>query len=183
MNNINNIPSGKNAPHEIYVIIEIPAFSYPIKYEINKSFKALYVDRFIPTNMFYPCNYGFINQTLALDGDPLDVLIPTPYPIQSTSVIRCIPVGVLEMEDESGNDEKILAVPHKKITKEYKKIHDIDQISKSLKQQIIYFFENYKNLEKNKWTKVKGWKNFEEAKYIITKAINRYHIKNNNKKY
>ncbi|MBZ2279812.1 inorganic diphosphatase, partial [Buchnera aphidicola] len=92
--------AGKNIPYDIYVIIEIPAHSHPVKYEMNKKYNMLFVDRFIPTPMFYPCNYGYINQTLALDGDPLDVLVPSPYPIQSNTVIHCKPVGMLKMCDE-----------------------------------------------------------------------------------
>lgn len=174
MKNYLSIPSGKKTPDDIYGIIEIPAFSHPVKYELHKSFHMLYVDRLIPTTMFYPCNYGFINQTLSLDGDPLDILIPTPYPIQSKSIIRCVPIGLLDMEDESGSDEKIIAVPHKKITEQYKNIFDIDQLPEMLKNQITYFFQNYKNLETHKWVKIKGWKNAEKAKLEILNAINRY---------
>ncbi|VFP80978.1 Inorganic pyrophosphatase [Buchnera aphidicola (Cinara kochiana kochiana)] len=174
MKNSIQIPTGKNAPDDIYGIIEIPAFSSPIKYELHKSFQMLYVDRFIPTNMFYPCNYGFINHTLSLDGDPLDILIPSPYPLQPKSIIRCRPIGLLDMQDESGMDKKIIAVPHTKITQEYTNIHDIHQLSQLLKKQIIHFFENYKKLEKNKSVIINGWKDVEYAKLEIINSINRY---------
>ncbi|VFP83528.1 inorganic diphosphatase [Buchnera aphidicola] len=172
--NFTQIPTGKNIPDDIYGIIEIPAYSTPVKYELHKSFQMLYVDRFIPTNMFYPCNYGFINHTLSLDGDPLDVLIPSPYPLQPTSIIRCRPIGLLDMEDESGIDEKIIAVPHNKITQEYINIRNINQLPKLLKKQIVYFFKNYKKLEKNKSVKINGWKDVEYAKLEIINAVNRY---------
>ncbi|WP_075433675.1 inorganic diphosphatase [Buchnera aphidicola] len=174
MNNIINIPTGINPPHDLYGIIEIPALSYPVKYEFNKTFRMMNVDRFISTTMFYPCNYGFLNQTLSLDGDPLDVLIPSPYPIQSQSIIRCVPIGLLRMEDESGSDEKIIAVPHVTITQEYKKIVDIHQLSSLLKKQILNFFNNYKKLDTNKWVKIKNWENVETAKLEINQAITRY---------
>ncbi|VFP78040.1 Inorganic pyrophosphatase [Buchnera aphidicola (Cinara cuneomaculata)] len=177
MKNFIQVPAGKNIPDDIYGIIEIPAFSSPIKYEIHKSFQELYVDRFIPTTMFYPCNYGFINHTLSLDGDPLDILIPTPHPLQSKSIIRCRPIGLLDMQDESGKDEKIIAVPHTKITQEYTQIYDIHQLSELLKKQIIYFFEHYKKLEKNKSVIINGWKDVQCAKLEIINAIHRYQEK------
>lgn len=172
--NLNNIIAGDNIPNDIYVIIEIPSNSSPIKYEIDKKSGMLFVDRFISTPMFYPCNYGYINQTLSLDGDPLDVLVPSYYPIQSNSVIHCKPIGILNMNDESGNDAKIIAVPSKKICKEYEKINDISDISDLLKQQILHFFQYYKKLEKEKWVKIIGWGNHEEAKTEINIACNRF---------
>jgi inorganic pyrophosphatase len=108
-----NVPAGKELPEDIYVVIEIPANADPIKYEIDKDTGALFVDRFMSTAMFYPCNYGYINHTLSLDGDPVDVLVPTPYPLQPGSVIRCRPVGVLKMTDEAGEDAKLVATGNK----------------------------------------------------------------------
>ena len=142
---INKVKAGDNIPNDIYVIIEIPSNSYPIKYEIDKKSGVLFVDRFIPTPMFYPCNYGYINQTLSLDNDPLDVLVPSPYPIQSNTVIHCRPIGILKMHDEAGHDAKIIAVPNVKICEEYKNINNISDISNLLKKQIVHFFQNYKN--------------------------------------
>ena len=107
-----NVPAGKDLPEDIYVVIEIPANADPIKYEIDKESGALFVARFMSTAMFYPCNYGCINRTLSLAGDPVDVLVPTPYPLQPGSVIRCRPVGVLKMTDEAGEDAILIAVPH-----------------------------------------------------------------------
>lgn len=165
------IPAGKDAPHDIYVAIEIPANSSPIKYEIEKEFSAIMVDRFMATPMFYPANYGFIPNTLSEDGDPLDVLVITPYPVLPGSVIRCRPVGVLNMTDEAGPDAKLVAVPHDKLTTVYKEIQDVNDIPELLRQQITHFFENYKDLEDGKWVKVDGWANAEAARDAIVKSI------------
>ena len=165
-----NIPAGKNPPEDIYVAIEIPANSSPVKYELDKDMGALLVDRFMATPMFYPANYGFIPHTLADDGDPLDVLVVTPYPVQAGSVIRCRPVGVLNMEDEAGGDAKLVAVPHEKLTQLYNDVKDINDVPQLLRDQIAHFFENYKDLEKGKWVKVQGWGDAEEAKGMIVKA-------------
>ncbi len=169
--NFDHIAYGKDAPEDINVVIEIPANSSPIKYEVEKESGALLVDRFMATPMFYPANYGFIPHTLGDDGDPLDVLVITPYPVQPSSVIRCRPVGVLKMEDEAGGDEKLLAVPHDKLTTLYKEVQDIDDVPMLLREQIKHFFENYKDLEAGKWVKVDGWGNAEEAKSLILKGI------------
>lgn len=143
-----NVPAGKELPEDIYVVIEIPANADPIKYEVDKESGALFVDRFMSTAMFYPCNYGYINHTLSLDGDPVDVLVPTPYPLQPGAVIRCRPVGVLKMTDESGEDAKLVAVPHTKLSKEYDHIKDVNDLPELLKAQITHFFEHHKDLEK-----------------------------------
>ena len=156
-----NVPAGKDLPEDIYVVIEIPANADPIKYEVDKESGALFVDRFMSTAMFYPCNYGYINHTLSLDGDPVDVLVPTPYPLEPGSVIRCRPVGVLKMTDESGEDAKLVAVPHTKLSKEYDHIKDVNDLPELLKAQITHFFEHYKDLEAGKWVKVDGWDNAE----------------------
>lgn len=170
----NTIPAGKDLPNDIYVAIEIPANASPIKYEIDKDMDALLVDRFMATPMFYPANYGYINNTLADDGDPLDVLVITPYPVVPGSVIRARPVGVLKMSDEAGGDEKLLAVPHEKLTQLYNDIHDIDDVPQLLKDQIVHFFENYKDLEKGKWVKVEGWENADSARAAIIKSAAAY---------
>ena len=136
----NSIPAGKDLPNDIYVVIEIPANHSPIKYEIDKDMDALMVDRFMATPMFYPANYGYISNTLADDGDALDVLVITPYPVQPGSVIRARPVGVLNMEDEAGGDAKLLAVPHEKLTQLYNDVKDIDDVPELLRAQISHFF-------------------------------------------
>ena len=170
----NSIPAGKDLPNDIYVAIEIPANASPIKYEIDKDMDALVVDRFMATPMFYPANYGYINNTLADDGDPLDVLVITPYPVAPGSVIRSRPGGVLKMSDEAGGDEKLLAVPHEKLTQMYNDIQDIDDVPQLLKDQIVHFFENYKDLEKGKWVKVEGWENADAAREAISKSAAAY---------
>ncbi len=167
----NSIPAGKSLPDDINVIIEIPAHSTPIKYEVDKDLDALVVDRFMPTPMFYPANYGFVPNTLADDGDPLDVLVITPHPLLSGCVIRCRPVAVLQMEDESGMDEKIVAVPHSKLTPIYNDINDVGDLPQLLKEQINHFFENYKKLEKDKWVKVDKWADKKTALEMIQKAL------------
>ncbi|MFC3149507.1 inorganic diphosphatase [Litoribrevibacter euphylliae] len=170
----NNIPAGKDAPNDVFVAIEIPANHAPIKYEIEKDYDALMVDRFMATPMFYPANYGYIPQTLADDGDALDVLVVTPYPVAPGSVIRCRPVGVLNMTDEAGEDAKLVAVPHTKLTKMYDDVQDIEDLPKLLRDQIAHFFENYKDLEEGKWVKVEGWEGAEAAKKAIVESIEAY---------
>ncbi|HCG8220184.1 TPA: inorganic diphosphatase [Vibrio parahaemolyticus] len=170
---LNHVPAGKSLPEDIYVVIEIPANADPIKYEVDKDSGAVFVDRFMSAPMFYPSNYGYVNNTLSLDGDPVDVLVPTPYPLMPGSVIRCRPVGVLKMTDESGEDAKVVAVPHSKISKEYEHIQDVGDIPELLKAQITHFFERYKELESGKWVKVDGWADVEAAKAEILQSYER----------
>jgi len=170
---LGNVTAGANMPEEVNVIIEIPANADPIKYEVDKDTGTLWVDRFMATAMFYPANYGFVNQTLSLDGDPVDVLVPTPYPLQAGSVIKCRPVGVLKMTDESGEDAKVIAVPVSKLTKEYDHINDVNDLPELLKAQITHFFERYKELEKGKWVKVDGWGDAAAAKEEIMSSFER----------
>ncbi|AVJ56905.1 inorganic diphosphatase [Idiomarina sp. OT37-5b] len=170
---LGNVPAGSNLPDEVNVIIEIPANADPIKYEVDKDTGTLWVDRFMATPMFYPCNYGFVNQTLSLDGDPVDVLVPTPYPLQPGSVIKCRPVGVLKMSDESGEDAKVIAVPVSKLSKEYDHIQDVNDLPELLRSQITHFFERYKELEKGKWVKVEGWGDVNAAKEEIQSSFER----------
>lgn len=169
------IPAGKDVPNDIYVAIEIPANSTPIKYEIDKDCDALFVDRFMATPMFYPANYGYIPQTLSEDGDALDVLVVAPYPVVPGSVIRCRPVGMLNMTDESGKDTKVLAVPHDKLTALYKHVKEPSDLPELLLKQIEHFFENYKDLEPGKWVKVDKWEGADAAREAIVKAAEAYH--------
>lgn len=170
----NSISAGKELPDDIYVVIEIPANHAPIKYEIDKDMDCLMVDRFMATPMFYPANYGYIADTLAGDGDPLDVLVITPYPVQPGSVVRARPVGVLNMEDEGGEDVKLLAVPHTKLTKMYDDVQDITDVPELLRNQIAHFFENYKDLEAGKWVKVREWQGVDEARKMIVESAEAY---------
>ncbi len=165
--------SAKAKDGEFNVIIEIPMNDNPVKYEFDKDAGAIMVDRFMQVSMSYPCNYGFIPHTLSEDGDPADVLVLAQYPIIPGAVIKVRPVAVLMMEDESGKDEKILAVPISKLDISYDKVKDIDDVPEIILQRITHFFERYKELEKGKWVKVTGWENASSALKIIDEAIQR----------
>lgn len=167
---MSSLSAGKQVPDDINVIIEIPAMSEPVKYEFDKENKMLVVDRFMATTMQYPCNYGFIPNTLSEDGDPVDVLVITPIPLRHGVMIRCRPVGMLKMTDESGVDAKIIAVPHSKLTAIYQDVQDINDVPDLLKKQIKHFFEHYKDLEPGKWVKVEGFENRATAQAEILKA-------------
>ena len=170
--NINNIKVGDN-PNKINAVIEIP-YKSNIKYEIDKDSECILVDRVLHASMFYPANYGFIPSTLSLDGDPADILVINDNCFQAGSVIKCRLVGVLYTEDESGVDEKLLSVAISKIDPTYDDILDIDDISNIVKEKIKHFFERYKDLEPNKWVKVSGFGNKEEASKIVENAIGRF---------
>lgn len=169
-----HVGPGDKAPNEINVVIEIPASGAPVKYEIDKPSGAMFVDRFMSTSMYYPCNYGYVPQTLSNDGDPVDVLVITPVPLISGSVIRCRPVAVLEMTDEAGEDAKLLAVPVDKLTPHYRHIKTAEDVPAELRAMIQHFFEHYKDLEPGKWVKVKGWAGPEAAMKEIVDSIERY---------
>lgn len=175
--NIDKINAGKNLPEEINVIIEIPMNSDPVKYEFDKESGAIFVDRFVQAAMYYPCNYGFVPHTLSDDGDPIDVMVICHYPVVPGAVIKCRPVGVLMMEDESGQDEKILAVPTTKLDITFAGVNSINDVDETLKARITHFFEHYKDLEKGKWVKVKGFEDAAKAKSLITEAVERYNNK------
>lgn len=167
----NDIPAGKDVPNDVYAIIEIPANHDPIKYEIDKDSGAVFVDRFMATPMFYPANYGYIPHTLSEDGDPLDVLVVTPYPVAVGAVIRCRPVGMLRMEDDAGIDAKLIAVPHDKLSVMYRDIKEYTDLPALLIQQIEQFFNRYKELEAGKWVKILGWDSADAARAEILKSI------------
>jgi inorganic pyrophosphatase len=173
---LNAVPAGKNLPDEINVIIEIPAHSDPVKYEVDKDSGAIFVDRFMATCMHYPTNYGYVPHTLSEDGDPADVLVITPFPLLAGCVIRCRPVGVLKMTDESGTDAKILAVPADKLSTIYRGITEIDQVPELTLKQIEHFFSHYKDLEPNKWVKIDGWENAASAKVELVESVKRYEM-------
>ncbi|MFO7858442.1 MAG: inorganic diphosphatase [Ectothiorhodospiraceae bacterium] len=172
--NIDHIPAGKSVPDDINVIIEIPQNADPVKYEVDKDSGALIVDRFMFTAMHYPCNYGFVPHTLCGDGDPADVLVIAPFGLIPGSVVRCRPVGVLEMSDEAGEDAKIVAVPVSKLTPLYDRVQEPDDFPPMLKEQIGHFFEHYKDLEKGKWVRIDGWKGAEAARKELQDAVDRY---------
>lgn len=172
--NLDRVSSGKNLPHDFNVIIEIPMNADPIKYEVDKETGALFVDRFMMTSMHYPCNYGYIPHTIADDGDPVDVLVITPFPLIAGVVVRCRAVGLLQMEDEAGGDAKLLAVPIDKILPRYTHWQKPQDMQPIILEQIQHFFEHYKDLEKGKWVKIKGWQGPEAAHAEIFKGIENY---------
>ena len=171
---LHNVSPGARAPEEFNVIIEIPMNSDPIKYEVDKETGAMFVDRFMTTAMHYPCNYGYVPETLADDGDPVDVLVITPYPLTTGVVVTCRPLGVLEMDDEAGGDAKLLAVPIDKILPIYSHWNRPEDINQMRLKAIQHFFEHYKDLEEGKWVKVRGWAGPEVARREVTQGIANY---------
>lgn len=168
---ISEIPPGVNPPKDINVIVEVPLGNEPIKYEFDKASGSVFVDRFLYTSMRYPCNYGFMPHTLAGDGDPVDVMVVGSRPLIPASVVRVRPIGVLIMEDEAGLDEKILAVPHPKLTSYYDNIKSYEDVQPLLLERIWHFFDHYKDLEPNKWVKVREWKGIEVAEKLIEEGL------------
>ena len=170
---IDAIPIGKNPPEDFNVIIEVPVGGEPIKYELDKESGALWVDRFLYTPMRYPVNYGFVPHTLSDDGDPIDVMIASTRPIVPGAVMSARPIGVLQMADESGEDEKILAVPTNRLTLRYEKIKTFSDVPDITLQQIEHFFTHYKDLEPGKWVKIVGWADETVAKEKVMASIER----------
>jgi len=170
---IDAVPIGKNPPEDINVIVEVPVGGEPIKYEMDKEAGAMYVDRFLYTPMRYPGNYGFVPHTLCGDGDPIDVVVVNQRPVVPGAIMTCRPIGVLLMEDESGQDEKIIAVPSHQITKRYDGVSDITDLPQITIDQVKHFFEHYKDLEPGKWVKVTGVEGAEAAKRMIVESIER----------
>jgi inorganic pyrophosphatase len=160
---LHNVTPGPKAPREFNVIIEIPMNADPIKYEVDEDSGALFVDRFMSTAMHYPCNYGYIPQTLADDGDPVDVLVITPVPLIPGVVVTCRAIGVLKMDDEAGGDNKLLAVPIDKILSIYSQWQKPEDLNPMRLNTIKHFFEHYKDLEEGKWVKVLGWEGVDSA--------------------
>ncbi len=169
--NLEKVSAGRAVPDDVNVIIEIPMNGDPIKYEVDKESGAMFVDRFMATAMHYPCNYGYIPNTLSADGDPVDVLVLTPIPLITGVVVRCRPIGVLMMTDEAGQDVKLLAVPVDKLCPIYKSIQTPQDLPSLTLEQIVLFFEHYKDLEPGKWVKIDGWKGPDEARHEILAAV------------
>lgn len=169
---VSKIAAGRDVPNDINVVIEIPQGS-GVKYEVDKDSGALVVDRVLFTPMSYPAAYGFIPNTLADDGDPADALVLVPAAIAPGAVIRARPIGLLKMEDEAGQDEKIVCVPHDKVHPQYSDITEVDQLPTITRDNIKHFFEHYKDLEKGKWVKITGWGNRAEAEAAITASHKR----------
>jgi inorganic pyrophosphatase len=171
---LNNVPVGRDVPNEVNVIIEIPMNSPAVKYEVDKATGALFLDRMLKTAMHYPCNYGYIPHTLCGDGDPTDVMVVMPVPVVSGVVVTCRPVGLLRMEDESGEDAKILAVPTEDITGLYRDVRGVEDVDPLLRLQISHFFDHYKDLETGKWVTIKGWEDAAAAHREILESVERY---------
>jgi inorganic pyrophosphatase len=172
--NLDRVDAGRDLANDFNVIIEIPMNADPIKYEIDKETGALFVDRFVSTAMHYPCNYGYIPNTLSDDGDPVDVLVITPFALMPGVVVRCRPIGLLKMSDEAGGDTKLLAVPIDKLTPLYRSIQTTRDLPEMTISQITHFFAHYKDLEPGKWVKVDGWGSPEEAKQEILDGVKRF---------
>ena len=171
---LNDVNSGRDVPNDFNVIIEIPMNADPIKYEVDKESGAIFVDRFMGTAMHYPCNYGYVPKTISDDGDPVDVLVITPFALIPGVVVRCRPLGMLKMSDEAGGDAKVLAVPVDKVLPIYSHWQKPEDLNDLRLQQIQHFFEHYKDLEKGKWVKIEGWVGPEEAKLEILNGIAAY---------
>jgi inorganic pyrophosphatase len=171
---LEHVPTGKDVPNDINVIIEIPMNSEPVKYEVDKESGAIFVDRVLTTPMRYPCNYGYIPHTLSGDGDPADVLVVMPLPLIPGSVIRCRPIGMLKMTDEAGEDTKLIAVPITKVFSGYANVQSIHELQDLMLGRIGHFFEHYKDLEPGKWVKVEGWAEADAAREEILRCVKRY---------
>jgi inorganic pyrophosphatase len=167
------ISTGRDPPSDLHAVIEIPLGGIPVKYELDKLSGALFVDRFLHTSMYYPGNYGFIPHTLSADGDPCDVLVVTQLPVVPGAVIRCRPVGALLMEDEAGQDEKILAVPVDALHPFYTGVKSYRDLPAIMCSQISHFFQHYKDLEKGKWVEIVKWLDTEEAERLVVDSIER----------
>jgi inorganic pyrophosphatase len=168
------VTAGNQAPDMFNVIIEIPMNADPIKYEVDKETGAIFVDRFMGTAMHYPCNYGYVPRTIAGDGDPVDVLVITPFPLLPGVVVRCRPLGLLKMTDEKGDDAKVLAVPDDKVLPIYSHWLKHDDINAHRLYQIQHFFEHYKDLEPGKMVRVDGWGGSDDAKAEIAEGMKRF---------
>jgi inorganic pyrophosphatase len=171
---LQQVPTGRDVPHEINVIIEVPMNSPAIKYEVDKLSGAIFVDRMLKSAMHYPCNYGYVPHTLCGDGDPVDVLVVMPLAVQPGSVIRCRPVGLLRMTDEAGEDAKIVAVPMTDVTSLYRDVETASDLSAMLLDQIAHFFDHYKDLETGKWVRIDGWEGADAARAEILDAVSRF---------
>lgn len=170
---VDKIPVGVQPPWDVNVVIEIPMGNEPVKYEIDANSGALFVDRFLHTAMFYPCNYGFIPGTRAEDGDPVDVLVVAPVRVAPGAVVRCRPIGLLVMRDEAGEDAKVLAAPAPSLEPFYRDVSSHRQLPVGLLDQITHFFSHYKDLEPGKWVEVESWRDADAAADYVNKAIER----------
>ena len=170
---LDRVDAGRDVPEDFNVVIEIPMNAEPVKYEVDKASGAIFVDRVLTTPMRYPCNYGFVPQTLGDDGDPVDCLVMTRWPLMPGSVIRCRPIAVLFLEDEAGGDEKLLAVPEAKTSPYYADVMEGADLPSIVLQQIEHFFTHYKDLEPEKWVRVGKWGDHDAALTVVRDGIER----------
>ena len=171
---LDNVTPGPQVPDAFNVIIEIPMNADPIKYEVDKASGAIFVDRFMSTSMNYPTNYGYVPKTISGDGDPVDVLVITPVPLIPGVVVTCRPIGILKMQDEAGDDGKVLAVPTDKILSIYTQWQKPEDLNPMRLKTIAHFFEHYKDLEDGKWVKILGWEGADSARKEIMDGIANY---------
>ncbi|WP_454691214.1 inorganic diphosphatase [Achromobacter aloeverae] len=170
----NTIPAGDDVTQAFNAIIEIPADGLPVKYEADKALNVIRVDRFLSTSMQYPVNYGFVPGTLSRDGDPVDVLVVTPYPIMAGALVQCRPIGLMKMTDEAGEDAKVVAVPIDRVCAATSDITDLKGLPKALVARIEHFFCQYKALEPGKWVRFEGWGGKEEAQKELLDGVAAY---------
>lgn len=171
---LERVATGRDVPNEINVVVEIPMNAEPVKYEVDKESGAIFVDRVLTTPMRYPCNYGYVPHTLCGDGDPIDVLVVMPLPLVPGSVIRVRPVGMLLMEDDAGEDTKLIAVPAAKIYPPYAHIEDLAHVPEHTRERIGHFFAHYKDLEKGKWVRLRGWADAAAARREVLESVERF---------
>src|SRR5690349_22833832 len=170
------VPTGRDVPNEVNVVIEIPMNAEPVKYEVDKETGAIFVDRVLTTPMRYPCNYGYVPRTLSGDGDPVDVLVVMPLPLVPGCIIRCRPVGMLAMRDEAGEDVKVVAVPLDEVFPAYRHVQGMNDLPELTRERIVHFFEHYKDLEKGKWVKLDGWRDADAARREIVDSVQRFNV-------
>lgn len=170
---VDHLSPGLNPPDDFHAVVEIPYEGPPVKYEVDKETGAILVNRLLGTAMRYPVNYGFVPNTLAEDGDPLDVMILIRVPIMPGAVMRCRPIGMLEMSDEAGRDVKIAALPVSEVSPLHDDIRSVDDLTGVSLREIRHFFAHYKDLEQDKWVEVDGWHGADAARQEILAAIKR----------
>ena len=171
---LDNVTPGSKVPEQFNVIIEIPMNADPVKYEVDKETGAIFVDRFMSTAMHYPTNYGYVPKTISGDGDPVDVLVITPVPLIPGVVVPCRAIGILKMQDEAGEDGKVLAVPTDKILSIYTQWQKPEDLNPLRLKTIAHFFEHYKDLEQGKWVKILGWEGPDVARQEVLDGMNNY---------
>ena len=173
---LEELKPGKVPPKKMTAIIEVPENGF-VKYEIDKETGLLRVDRILHTPVAYPANYGYFPGTLGDDGDPLDCVVVCNAPLRPGVMIDVHPIGALLMEDQAGGDEKIICVPRDRIDPYYENVSYLEELPKILLHKIEYFFQHYKDLEPNAWSRISGWADRDATDKIIMDSIERYNKK------